>query len=148
MVFDCDYFRYWFGGIVGTCELIASADAFRRVWLQHEATITSIHYHDELLEQLLGDLHLEESVVQFGSALHELGALDAVRAFAGAVLDLEKAAREVTDLQNAEALLASRPWAQLQAAAGLVIELPAAKVYRTGREDIDLPGQHGSQSRD
>ena len=57
---DSGYFKYWLDGVVGTCELIASQDAFRRTWLAGETGITSIHYFDELLEQTLGDLRLDQ----------------------------------------------------------------------------------------
>ena len=136
---DSNYFNYWLDGIVGTSELIASTDGFRRAWLQGDTSITSIHYYDELMEQLLGDLHLKENTVQFASALKRLDAFDAVSAFAHAVLSLERTVQENTDLHDHETLLASREWASLQAAATRVIELPAAKTYRTGRVDIDLP---------
>ena len=48
-------FNYWFDGIVSTCELIVSKDAFRRAWILGDRSITSIHDYVELFEQLMGD---------------------------------------------------------------------------------------------
>ncbi|MFY9727737.1 MAG: hypothetical protein WB579_20390 [Bryobacteraceae bacterium] len=145
MRFDSAYFKYWFDGIVGTSEFIASPDAFRRAWLQRDTGITSIHYYDELIEQLLGDLRLEENAVRFSDVLKGLDVLDAVSAFTDAVLSVNQAVKQNTELQNQETLLASREWAKLQQAAMRVIESPAARAYRTGRSDIDIPGESGAQ---
>jgi hypothetical protein len=148
MELDFAYFKYWFEGIVGTCELIVSTDAFGRKWLGHEAGITSIYCYDELMEQLLGDLHLEEHVALFANELGEWNAFDAVGAFARAALILHKTVDDDPELQSPEALLASQEWAAFQAAARPVIELPVAKGYRSGRVDIDIPGGCGPSRED
>jgi hypothetical protein len=140
---DSGYFKYWLDGVVGTCELIASQDAFRRTWLAGETSVTSIHYFDELLEQMLGDLRLEENAAGFAEALRELGVLDAVSAFCDALVSIKQSVDKHTELQDQVVLLSSECWRTLQAAAIRVIEQPSLKAYRSGRKDIQIPGESG-----
>ena len=60
-------------------------------------------------------------------------------------ISVNQAVKQNTELQNQETLLASREWAKFQQAAMRVIESPAARAYRTGRSDIDIPGESGAQ---
>jgi len=125
-VFDFDY---WFDGIVGTCNLIADNEAFRRAWLLEDQTITSIHYYDEMFEQLVGDLHLEESIVRFANILSASGSLETVQAFATALHELDGRIECNEELQNPRALLGSREWRSFQLAAKRVLDLPIAQKY-------------------
>jgi len=111
-------FEYWFENILATCELIASRDTFKTVWVLGDKTITSIHYPSELFEQLLGDLRLEEGVEFYKDKLRELDQFEAVAAFASALLNLE---RNYQNNPDAEKLLASQEWATCQLTAGRVI---------------------------
>ena len=70
-------FEYWFDNVVGASNLIASEDALARAWIQKDETITSAHDPDEFLEQLLGDLNLEENVQRFDEKLRLLSAFEA-----------------------------------------------------------------------
>jgi hypothetical protein len=100
-------FSYWLDGIVSACELISSPNAFERVWVFGDTSITSIHYPDELFEQLLGDLHLEESLQDFADHLREMAAFDAIAGFARALVDLERVIKS-NPLGAPEELLRSR----------------------------------------
>ena len=140
--FRPEYFKYWLDGIIGTSELIASSDAFRRTWLEGETGITSIYCYDELLEQLLGDLRLGEHLVQFADALFKLGAVDAVTALWKALVSVKESVDEHRELQDQAVLLASEDWRNLQAAAMRVIELPSFKPHGTGRKDIQIQGEN------
>jgi hypothetical protein len=139
MDLDPSYFKYWFDGIVGTCELIASTDAFARAWLKQDTSITSIHYYDELMEQLLGDLHLIEHRARFEAALKRIDALDTISAFSNSLLALQRSVTARAELRDPRVLLASQEWADLQSTALSVISAPAATTYRTGRSDITIP---------
>jgi len=128
-------------GIIGTSELIASTDAFQRVWLGNDTGITSIRTFGELVEQLLGDLRLIENAAHFEPVLREMNAYDAVSAFACCLLSIERLATERAEMQDPERLLASPEWGTLRAAALRVISTPAATEFRTHRADIAiLPG--------
>ena len=131
-------FKYWFEGIVGTCELIVSKDAFRRAWILGDKSVTSIHYYLELFEQLMGDLHLEECIGQFAEELQQIGATEAVTELAKGLRKLDERIEGNRDLQDPEKLLASPEWASFRIAARRVIELPGVKSYRTNRTDITL----------
>jgi len=126
MLADGDYWDYWFDGIISTCRLIADKDVFRRVWILGDFTITSIHYYDELLEQLLGDLHLATSLQRFEKRLSDVGALDAVREFARALHELDTRVTCTPALQEPCTLLDSREWRHFQLSAKRVADLPIA----------------------
>jgi hypothetical protein len=53
-----DYFEYWLKNIASYSNLIDDPNALRKVWIDGAMDITSAYSVDELLEQLLGDLHL------------------------------------------------------------------------------------------
>ena len=122
-------FEYWLEGVVRTCELIASEEAFFRTWVLGDRSITSIHYYDELFEQLIGDLHLEECIGQFENTLRKDGAFDAVSSFAVALRHLDQCIESRSDLHDAKMLLASEVWAAFQNSARQVLALPAAQSY-------------------
>ena len=124
---DMSDFDYWFDGIVGTCRLIADNDAFTRTWVLGDHSITSIHYYDALFEQLVSDLHLDESVQRFAGVLKRAGALEAFLTFAQALHKLDGQIEESEELQNPSALLRSQQWLDLQLAAKRVIDLPVAR---------------------
>jgi hypothetical protein len=127
MLADDDYWDYWFDGIIGTCRLIADRDVFKRVWILGDFTITSIHYYDELLEQLLGDLHLDTSLQRFEKRLSDVGALEAVQEFARALHELDACVSGAPELQDARTLLDSREWRDFQLTAKRVTDLPIAR---------------------
>jgi hypothetical protein len=118
-------FNYWFEGVVGTCELISSPSVFERVWVFGDTGITSIHYADELFEQLLGDLHLQECLQHFADQLREMGAWEEIGNFASALVDLERIVRSNPALDDPRTLLASQGWSLLQTAARRVVDLPS-----------------------
>lgn len=122
-------FNNWFRQIVTTCDLIASKDAFTRTWILGDHSITSIHYYDELFEQLIGDLHLEECLQQFESTLREVGAFEALSSFYAALRLLDERIETRSDLQDPKLLLSSVEWATFQTAAKQVLALPAAQPY-------------------
>ena len=121
--------EYWLEGVVRTCELIASKEAFFQTWVLGDHSITSIHYYDELFEQLIGDLHLEECIGQFENTLRKDGAFDALSSFAAALRHLDQCIESRYDLHDAKILLASEEWAAFQYAARQVVALPAAQSY-------------------
>ena len=122
-------FEYWLTGIVSTCELIASKDAFYRTLILGDHSITSIHYYDELLEQLIGDLHLEECIGLYEGTLRKDEAFDAVSGFAAALRLLDQSVATHSDLREAKVFLASEEWAAFQNAAKQVLALPVAQSY-------------------
>ena len=124
-------FTYWIEGIVGTCELISSPSAFKRVWVLGDTSITSIHYPAELFEQLLGDLHLEECLEHFAEQLRELGAFEAIAGFTSALVALEGNIKGNPTLGDPETLLASQGWSALQTAAKRVVDLPSLAEPKT-----------------
>lgn len=121
--------EYWLEGIVRTCELIANKDALTEVWIRGDQSITSIHYYDELFEQLIGDLHLEECIGQFASALREIGAFDDLATFSASLRRLDQRVETCAGLQDPKVLLGSEEWAGFQLAAKSVLALPAAQPY-------------------
>jgi len=121
--------EYWLEGIIGTCELIVSKDAFTRAWILGDQSVTSIHYYDELFEQLIGDLHLEECIGRFESVLREIGAFDELSAFPAALRRLDQHVETCASLQDPKVLLASEEWAEFQLAAKRVLALPAVQAY-------------------
>lgn len=122
-------FEYWFDCIVGTCGLIADNDAFMRTWVLGDDSITSIISYDELFEQLIGDLHLDESIQRFAGNLHSLGALETIRGFARAVHEIESRIAATPELQNPADLLRSQEWRDFQVTAKRVPDLPVAAKY-------------------
>jgi hypothetical protein len=120
-------FKYWFDNILATANLIASEEALSRAWTQGDRTVTSAYDPDELLEQLLGDLHLREQVQIFEKTLRQMGASEIIASFTAALVELERGIRSQPSLENPEKLLASPVWADLRTAAKRVIQLPAAK---------------------
>lgn len=122
-------FEYWFTNIVSTCRLIASG-AFWDVWVLGQRGITSVYSIDELFEQMMGDLHLEESIRRFRHTLEEAGALNAVMTFAERLSGIEVARKECLELEDPKLLLASQGWRTLQAIATTVVELPFAQGYK------------------
>jgi hypothetical protein len=121
-----EYFDYWIANIVSSSKLIADPDALGRVWIHGETGITSAYSVGELLEQLLGDLRLQEHVHQFEDSLRRVGALEVIGAFAQASVDLEKAIEKHSSLERPENLMVSTHWKNLQIAAKRVIQLPVA----------------------
>lgn len=119
-------FEYWFEGVVATCQLISSPTEFERVWIFGDSSITSIHYPDELFEQMLGDLNLEECHRHFADKLREMGAFDAVAEFTSILVDLETTIRSKPTLEDSRTLLTSQEWSVLQSAAKRVADLPCA----------------------
>src|SRR5690348_13036878 len=104
-------FEYWFSGIIGTCELITNKDAFYRTWVLGDHSLTSIHYYDELFEQLVGDLHLDDCIQQFAADLERHGAFKAFVEFSVALHTLDRQIESLAELRNSAALLNSREWA-------------------------------------
>ena len=98
---------------------------FKRVWILGDFTLTSIHYYDELLEQLLG-VPLATSLQRFEKRLSDVGAIDAVQEFAGALHELDTRVTSTPALQEACTLLDSREWRDLQLSAKRVADLPIA----------------------
>jgi hypothetical protein len=125
-----NYFDYWFDGIVGTSELIADDEALRRTWVSGDHSITSIHYYDELFEQLAGDLHLDESLTKYADVLKGFDALDDLQRFATALHTLDAQIEANPDLQNPAMLLGSSEWKNFQVAAKRVLNLPIVKRFR------------------
>jgi hypothetical protein len=125
-------FDYWFENIVSTCDLIASPSALTQAWINKDKSITSAYDLDELLEQLLGDLHLEEHIRLFEDALRKAGAFDAIEAFTRALLEVKSTARSGLHEWKPEEVLTSPAWEALQQKARIIIQLPAAKPYTRG----------------
>ena len=123
------YFDYWFHNIVSAAGLISSPDSLTRAWIQKDKSVTSAYDIDELLEQLIGDLRLHETIDAFADGLRHMGALDAVGAFAKALLELEETLSRDSCLRSPENLLASPAWAGIVTLARRITELPAARTY-------------------
>ena len=94
-----------------------------------DSSITSIHYYDELFEQLMGDLRLEEHIKQFDSRLKGLGAVEALSAFSAALLRVDRCIESRPELQSPKVLLVSAEWAESQRAASDVLAVPALQRY-------------------
>lgn len=122
-----EYFDYWIKSIASSAKLIADPTALSRAWINGETGITSAYSADELLEQLLGDLRLQEHTRLFEQRLRVVGALDEVSEFAEALVGLEKALKNDSRLGRPESLLASHVWRTLQATARRIARLPAVK---------------------
>jgi hypothetical protein len=138
-------FRYWFDNIVAAANLIASDDALRRAWAQGDKTITSAYDPDELLEQLLGDLHLREHVQMFEDGLRQMGAYEIVAAFNAAAVDVEGMIRREPGFEDPERLLTSPVWAELRTAAKRVIQSPAERNSGAGTLGGKKGGKRGEK---
>jgi hypothetical protein len=119
-----EYFGYWIANIVSSSKLIADSDALGGVWINGETGITSAYSVDELLEQLLGDLRLQEHIQQFEVRLRRIGALEEVATFAQLLVE---AIKKDSRLESPENPMASESWKNLQKAANRVIQVPVAK---------------------
>jgi len=124
-------FDYWFENIVSEADLISSPNALTKAWIQKDKDVTSAYDIDELLEQLLGDLRLHEHLRRFDQDLCRIGAVEAVAAFAQALLDLEKIIKSDLRLKKPENLLISSQWEGLVRLAKCITQLPAARIYTT-----------------
>lgn len=111
------YFDYWMENVRSTSKLIADPTVFKRVWVQREPNVTSVLNVDELLEQLLGDLQLEENVTRFANELRAHGVFEPFSSLTKALVDLEKAILLDPQLRNPEKLLSSQSWETLKLAA-------------------------------
>ena len=126
------HFNRWFENVVSSSRLIADSDALSRVWIKGEKGITSMFSVDELLEQLLGDLHIEENVPLFENDLKSCGAFEAFQAFAKELAALEVAVGSDPQLGNPENLLSSQRWEAVRLAAERIRELPSQPLTRDG----------------
>jgi len=117
-----NYFEYWFENIVSTSRLIADPTAFTRVWVRGEPGITSLISIDEFFEHFLGDLHLEQNILEFEGDLRRIDSLDAVVSFQNVLLNTESAIQNDVSLQKPELLLASPQWESLRKAAARIVE--------------------------
>src|SRR5579884_2321885 len=111
----------WISEVVGVCELIVSKDALYRTWVLHDYSITSIHYYDELFQQLIGDLRLDENIKHFKSKLDQHRALDSVAGFATALHYLDEQIESRAELRDPAVLLISPEWQLLKEAAAKVL---------------------------
>lgn len=130
-------FEVWFCQIVTTCELIASEDALPRTWVGEERTITSVIDFGELYEQIFGDLDSDACLIKFASTM-DADARAAVERFLNLVKNLDSLVEGQPDLKDPARLLASAGWREIREAARSIIELPAARKCRSGREDIRI----------
>jgi hypothetical protein len=123
-------FDTWLRNIVATSDLIASEDALWKAWVDGDQTITSAYDYSELATQVLGDLELEEQTKRFSSELEKLNALARIKTFICAFLNVDKAARDDSELADGRTLLKSTQWATLRNAARDLSSLPALVCYR------------------
>lgn len=130
-----EYFEYWLTGFVSTCELIAG-DAFRQAWVLGDGSVTSIYSASELFEQVLGDLHLEESIAGFHSKLQSLGALEAIATVANELIRIEGVTKSAPQFEDPGVLLSSQEWISLQATAKRLVELPSVRKYRQEKRAV------------
>ena len=126
------YFNRWFENVVSSSRLIADSDVLSRVWIKGEKGITSMFSVDELLEQLLGDLHIEENVPLFENDLKSCGAFEAFQAFTKELVALEIAIRSDPQLGIPKNLLSSPRWEAVRLAAERIRELPTKPLTRNG----------------
>ena len=126
-------FDYWFDGIVGTCELIASESAFRKVWIDGDHTIASIHGYAELYAQLTEDLCLDRNLREFASTTGDEPTIRTVGCISQALKILEESIEVNRELNDPATLLFSPQWATFRECARQVIALPRAQPYRNGR---------------
>jgi hypothetical protein len=126
-------FDSWFENIVSTANLIASPHALNQVWIQGDKNVTSAYDFNELLEQLLGDLHLQEETHRFHHQLRQIDAFEPITEFAQQLLGLERLVSNDLRLQDPQNLLTSPGWVQLKNLAQNITQLPAAKVYTKER---------------
>jgi len=130
-------FETWFSQIVTTCELVASEDALPRTWVGGERSVTSIIDFGELYEQVFGDLDSEACLAKFASAMGTQTRLT-VDTFLSSIKKLDSVAGNDPDLNKPAKLLASVAWREVKEAAMAVIEMPTARKYRSGRDDIRI----------
>ena len=76
-----DFFRVWLPQIIGYAEWLQDG-TFQKAWEEGDRSRTSVHYSDELYEQLFGDLHADEMMVEARSKLgHRPALLSALECF-------------------------------------------------------------------
>jgi hypothetical protein len=131
-------FEYWIANIAGTCELIASDEAFRKVWVSGDHTLTSIHYYDELYVQLIDGLRIDELIEEFSPRIGNQETVRALREFAGSLLTLDRSIENSPDLKDPATLLSSPQWKMFKESAQEVIDLPYFQLYRGGRKDAQI----------
>lgn len=103
-------FDYWWDNLTAAAQLISSEDALKRKWVQGESGITSAYSPIELLEQLLGDLHLEDCVARFHAELEQRGAVVPLEHLTRALLVLEEKVKDNPGLPDPLGLLSSPEW--------------------------------------
>jgi hypothetical protein len=131
-------FEYWIANIVGACDLIASDEAFRKVWVDGDHTLTSIHYYDELYVQLTDGLRINELIEEFSPRLSNQETLRMLREFAASLLALDRSIENSRNLEDPAALLSSPQWKMFKESAQRVINLPDFQPYRGGRKNAQI----------
>ncbi len=128
-------FENWLDGIVSTCELITDKDVFERVWVFGDKTITSIHYPEELFEQLLGDLLSEDCLEHFQDRSQQMGIYEALLQFTEALLEAKNAINIHPNLRDPKNFLRSDEWARVKIAAQQLLDFSAVAPYRNPISD-------------
>ena len=131
-------FEYWIANVVAACELIASDEAFQKVWVNGDHTLTSIHYYDELYVQLTDGLRIKELIEEFSPRIGNRETLRVLREFAGFLLDLDRSIEKSPDLKDPATLLSSPQWKMFKESAQKVVDLPYFQPYRGGRKDAQI----------
>lgn len=54
-----DFFRTWLPQIIGYAEMVEDG-TLQKAWAEGDRSRTSVHYSDELVEQVFGDLNADE----------------------------------------------------------------------------------------
>ena len=65
-----DFFRVWLPQIIGYAEWLQDG-TFQKAWADGDRSRTSVHYSGELYEQVFGDLHADEMMVEARAKLRE-----------------------------------------------------------------------------
>ena len=141
-------FEYWVDNIVGTCELIESEDALRKVWIEGDHSITSIHYFDELYEQVLGDNHTEELIPVFAPRIADDNAIEALSQYVAALHAVDAQIEGNPVLKDPAILLASSEWNTFRQSAKRVVELPCFQEYRNGRKEREILNRLNAERRE
>jgi hypothetical protein len=131
-------FEYWFASIVGTCELIASEDAFRKAWIDGDHRKTSIHYYDELCVQLTDGLRLSENIRAFAPLINEQETIEALNGFSRSLRAIDQSIESDPQLNDPKVLLSSAMWAIFKESARRVVTSRYAEAYRNGRKDSEI----------
>lgn len=113
-----DFHKTWLPQIVGYCEMIAAETTLRRVWIERDASISSVVNFDELYEQIFDDLDSDAVEQQLQVVLAEQEDLrTALRTFLASLRRIDGQRTQRPELSDSSVLLSSPEWREVKQAA-------------------------------